>query len=395
MFHFGLVFSRNEGQEIWQRWLYFGYLLALIFFIISRTNYFIHDVFSYNWGVHTQASFFHHVFLLYYFIYIILFLLILANYYHQQKPSISKSQAGYILLAFLLMISLGSTGYLPAYGIAIYPVAYFSGLFFTIIVGWAIVRYRFMEFKFILQQGLVIFLSALTVLLIYNFLSANSWFVFYPTAQWSVFKFLLILILALSFNLLFKLYKKILEYLFQGQQRQNLISDQDKNFITEFSISDVSEKLHRELFYLFSMQKVEILLYDQNSDDYQSVYPQPGNTNISPQLLNRLVYYIKVNPHLILQSELEFIAQNSDWQLAKEVVVILGKYKYSGILPMYLGDHLVGLIFFLFPHEQLSTEQAKLMELLAQQAAPVYQQLLRYQCSIKKLLLWQQQNSNY
>ncbi|PJA93556.1 MAG: hypothetical protein CO133_01175, partial [Candidatus Komeilibacteria bacterium CG_4_9_14_3_um_filter_37_5] len=204
MYHFALVFSRQDQEADKKAWLNFGYLLAIIFLSLSRTNYFIHDVFNYSWGVHTQASIFHHVFLFYYFIYVVLFLIELFHYYRRQKPSITKTQAGYVLLAFLLIVILGSTAYLPAYRIAFYPVAYLSGLIFAGLVGWAIIRYRFMEIKFIIKQGLILFLTVLTLLLIFNYVIQSKWLNFFWVNSPESIKLLVIVFLAVSFDQLSK-----------------------------------------------------------------------------------------------------------------------------------------------------------------------------------------------
>ncbi|MEK7123830.1 MAG: histidine kinase N-terminal 7TM domain-containing protein, partial [Patescibacteria group bacterium] len=70
MHHFSLIFTKNKKQRLL---LYFGYALTLFFLIISRTDYFVKDLFIYDWGAHTKAQLFHHVFLAVFYFYIMLF----------------------------------------------------------------------------------------------------------------------------------------------------------------------------------------------------------------------------------------------------------------------------------------------------------------------------------
>ncbi|MFH1536106.1 MAG: histidine kinase N-terminal 7TM domain-containing protein [Patescibacteria group bacterium] len=162
MYHFGLSFMQKKRDFL----LYLGYVLSIIFLILSQTKYFVDDVFVYRWGIHTKAQFFHHIFLIYFVSYVIIWFVKMFKYYKNLQTPALKQQAKYIFIGFLCLFTIGPMAYLPAYGIGIYPFAYISGLIFTIIVGYAIVVHRLMDIKMVMKRYLVHFLSFVAIILI-------------------------------------------------------------------------------------------------------------------------------------------------------------------------------------------------------------------------------------
>lgn len=153
MYHFGLAFLGIEGRQ--KNILIVGYLLSFIFLILSRTDYFVADLYKYSWGVHTKAQIFHTLFLLFFFAFISLYF---YNLYQGLKIStgIRRLQVKYILLSFLIL-NIGGIAYLPAYGIDIPPFpAYLAEIIGTVILAFAILKYHLFEIRVILTEFLVV-----------------------------------------------------------------------------------------------------------------------------------------------------------------------------------------------------------------------------------------------
>ncbi|MBU0731293.1 hypothetical protein KKC88_00255 [Patescibacteria group bacterium] len=160
MLHFSFVFTKEKKQK----WLlYFAYALSIFFIIISRTDYFVADVFRYDWGLHTKAKFFHHLFLVFFTVFIVLTYIKIYKYYKSARSALIKQQAKYIFIAFLLLVVIGSVAYLPAYGIGIYPFAYIAGVIFSTILAYAIIRYRFMNIRVVLSRSILYFLLVVLI----------------------------------------------------------------------------------------------------------------------------------------------------------------------------------------------------------------------------------------
>lgn len=129
-YHFSLVFCRLSERKVL---IVIGYILAFIFLILSRTEYFISGLFKYQWIVHTQAQSAHDFFMVFLLLYMSL---TLVNFYQKYRTSFGpfKTQALYMFIAFFLFIVISVTAFLPAYGIDIYPLAYISGMVFSVLL---------------------------------------------------------------------------------------------------------------------------------------------------------------------------------------------------------------------------------------------------------------------
>jgi signal transduction histidine kinase len=162
-YHVSLLLAKlkNRGKILLS-----GYFFSFLFLILSRTNHFIEGLYKYNWGVHTQARFFHHIFLIFFSVYFILFFLNIYHFYKKTSGA-EKSQAAYFLLASFIMI-ISSLGFLPAYGIDLPPFSYFATVFFVLILTLAITRYHLFGIKVILTEILVATIGILLMIQIFT-----------------------------------------------------------------------------------------------------------------------------------------------------------------------------------------------------------------------------------
>ncbi len=155
LYHFGLIYTNILNQKIL---LYVGYPLAIFFLILSRTDYFVKDLYQYRWGVHTVAQQWHTVFLIFFFFYFTAFFINLIKHYRNTKNE-RKKQVKYLLIAFAILDIIGPLAYLPAYGIPIFPIIFLSGVPFALIVGYAIIKHNVLDVKIIATEIFVFLLS--------------------------------------------------------------------------------------------------------------------------------------------------------------------------------------------------------------------------------------------
>jgi len=155
LIHFGLIFINREKED--KMWLYLGYFFSSVFLVLSRGNSFIDGLYTYSWGVHSQARIFHNLFLLFFFTYALLFLWKVYKFF---KSSASENkdqvqQIKYFLISFAILLS-GSYAFLAAYNINLNPLgAYILELISILVLGFAITKYHLFETKVILTELLV------------------------------------------------------------------------------------------------------------------------------------------------------------------------------------------------------------------------------------------------
>lgn len=165
MYYFCLALTERKADF----WLFLAGLLSIFFLIASTTDYFVYDLFVYKWGVHTKAGPLHHLFMLYFSSYVVAWFIIVYRYYRKVESTLVRYQIKYYFIAFLILFSIGPTAYLPAYGISIYPFSYLSGLFFVMIISYAILKYRLMDLRHVFRI-LLIYLIDATIVYVFFYL---------------------------------------------------------------------------------------------------------------------------------------------------------------------------------------------------------------------------------
>lgn len=150
-YHFSLLFSERRLGRLG----YVAYLLSFVFLFLSRSDFFISDLFRYEWGVHTFAGPLHHVFLAFFFFYIFALLRVLVKQLWFSTQRENRMRTLFAIVAFAVLNLLGGTGYLPAYGISVFPIFLVAPSLFAIIITYSVIKYRFLEIKTFVAQVLV------------------------------------------------------------------------------------------------------------------------------------------------------------------------------------------------------------------------------------------------
>ena len=173
MYNFSLIFSGRDREK--KISLVIGYLLTFVFVIASRSSLFLNGVYRYDWGIHAKAEILHHLFLLFFVLYIVQFYIEVYSVY-KKEFGIKREQARYIFAGFVLML-VGSLGFLPAYGIGIYPSGYIGEILGAIVIAYAILRYRFMDIIFVIGRSFIYVFSYVVIIgSAYLFILLNSSF---------------------------------------------------------------------------------------------------------------------------------------------------------------------------------------------------------------------------
>ncbi len=153
MHHFSLVFTKIYKQT---KLLKVNYIVAFLFLFISRTTWFVDDLYVYDWGAHSQARLFHHIFLLYFFLGTGLFFRNIFRFYRNAQSKEQRIQARYVFAAFAIVIFVGGSAYLYAYGIDTrFPYSYISGLVFPVMLFYAVSRHHLLRIRIVGTEILV------------------------------------------------------------------------------------------------------------------------------------------------------------------------------------------------------------------------------------------------
>ncbi len=386
MYHFGLAFSKTRNSKI----LYSGYFLAVTFLILSRTDYFVADLFKYQWGVHTKAQIFHHIFLAYFSIYLFLFYFNLYCHYRKTKIGIERNQTKYIFIAFLILLS-GVLGYLPAYGIGIYPFAYLSGLIFTIILAYAILKYRLMDIRMAIKRstifsGVVIMITAAYALAAFLL----SWVVFggvYTFKTQIIVGLIVAFLVALGFRPLYDWLRKITDtFLFKGEYKpQELMADISDILSQTLDLDKVVNILKEQISRALRIDKMEVVVLEGGNEIASVAKGDLAMTSQKtlrqaqeikePQgvkALRKLINYFKKQREVLVLEELKRKkAEKNGFDKGVLFIRDLEKLKTALAVPLLVKEKLVGLFLLSFKKsgDMFTDEDIKTLEAIAAQAA--------------------------
>jgi signal transduction histidine kinase len=154
MYHFGLALI-NDVSKSRKIVLRVGYVLSFFFLILIPTKFFVDGAFIYSWGAHSQAQPLHAIFLIYFVTYLLLWFKIVYAYYKSCSDPIELDKIRLVFIGFAVLASLGSLGFLPAYGISVYPFSYVSGVVFTAILAYTIFKFQLFSIKIVAAELLV------------------------------------------------------------------------------------------------------------------------------------------------------------------------------------------------------------------------------------------------
>jgi len=371
MYHFSLIFSRNTHRR---KSLYFGYLLSLIFLFLSRTDYFVSGLFRYEWGYHTRAQFFHHVFLIFFSVYLFLFYFNIYRYYKRTTIGLERNQAKYIFVAFLLFLP-AALGYFPAYGIDIYPFGYLSGVIFTVILAYAIIRCRLMDIRVVIKRSTVF--SAIVVVITAAYVLAAfllSWFVFggvYTLKSQIVTGLIVALLVAIGFRPFYDWLRRATDtFLFKGEYRpQELIADLSDVLSRTLSLEKIVHILERKIEGALRVERIKVVILEGKRKKYLSPFKRI------------IAYFQKQKEPLVLEELKKKRAEKVKFEGAPPPLRAMEKIKAGLIIPLITKDRLVGL-FVLGPKKSgdiFTSEDIQTLETIAAQAAIALENARLYQ----------------
>ena len=164
--YFVLVFTGGNTKG---RVLKAGFLLSAILnsILFIHPSWFIEDLTKMgpfrNWDV---PGFAYHIFAIFFFVYIVYANLVLWKYYRHAE-GYKRKQARMVFLASLVGFTGGGTNFPLVYKIPLLPIGHFLVFFYSVIISWAIIRYRIMDYFILLRETSVHVISSLAVSVVF------------------------------------------------------------------------------------------------------------------------------------------------------------------------------------------------------------------------------------
>lgn len=381
MLHFGYSLINKDNNTF----LYIGYAISFVFACLVPTDLFINDVFLYEWGAHSKAQFFHHFFLLYFTIYLsVWFILVYQSYQRTTSPA-EKEKIKYSFLAFFILAIMGSLGYLPAYGISIYPFAYISGLIFSIIISYAIIAHRLMDIRIALRKSSIVVFT-------YGFLAGEIILLNYLFEEYHIVdgiytrNIAILFIVSTGFPYVRKFFYRFAnKYFFSAlYDAQDVISTLSTRLRLTLNISDLYQSITDIFFSTFHPKAVGMLAHSVRRQDYEVIFNQnfsigrqkrfPGDPVLSE-------FFISQNQSIVVDE-----LKPEEFRSSEPTISILKKLGVSVLTPLNYRGKTIGL-FALGAKESgdsYNDDDLIILSVIASQTAAAIDNALLYE-KVRKL----------
>lgn len=368
-YHFSIVITKSN--LIRDKLLLVSYGLSFFFLIVSRSDFFVDKVFYYKWGVHTEAQILHHFFLSFFFFYIfaLLYNLLLKN--KETKSKTEKYRLIYLFIGFSFLNVVGGLSYLPAYKISIYsPISLIAPFVFSVLVSYAIIKYRIFDIKLVFRSSSVYILSLIVIFGLASVFKVLAEKFFKEFSFWID---LMVIFLAVSTfpSIKNRFFKLANEYFFTSlYDSGKLILKTGNDLKTFLNIEKVYEYLYSTFSKNLHTKAFGVLSYDNEKDNYKLQYNQGFRAKKGETFSRNMVVekvFIEKN-QIVITEELKNLYNSSKTQ---DLIELLEKLGVELLIPLKVKGSLIGLLV-LGPketEEAYNDEDLQVLEIIAGQSA--------------------------
>lgn len=262
---------------------------------------------------------------------------------------------------------------------------YFS-LFFVGTTAYAIIKYRFMDIRFLLGRSIIYFFSFLTIIgfAVLTGFWGNKYFV----NNLYLINLIILIISILLFNPIFRFFEKIASkyFYYTFYSYQQVLTDLGKKMTKFLDLNLLSSVIVKTLMETMKLERTIILLRDIKNGNYtiQKNIGFKEENGISLVRDNFLTSWLEKTKKPIIYEELELIIKNT--LSAKEKNKInnlqesMKKIEAALCLPLFIEEKISGMIVMgnKLSGEPYSTQDIELLNTLSNQASIALQNAKSY-----------------
>ncbi len=350
-FYFVVTLLNLQKQK--RAWLIIGTILTIIFLFFNFfSNLFVT-------GVPPMAGFdywvsvgpIYYPYFLFYLLYISygVYLLYVAQ---KKETGFKKLQIRYVLYSMVIGFGGGVTNFFPQL-FNIYPFAHFLVIFYIILIGYAITRYRLMDIKTLVKRSSVFtFLVIIIAVMFATFSSLLfSFLSIYFGEQARLFSIMASTIIVV---IIYDPIKKVLEFftdkfLFvRSYNSSQVLLEINQLALSEIELSKLLISLEEKLQNIFYFQKIAFLFLNEKKQldlVKQNGFDQKRLSDFSRGKENVLPLYFTGNNGIWVIPELK-TAYDSGQYFPKKKEILLGLYDMdiNLVVPLFVKEDLIGII---------------------------------------------------
>ncbi len=386
-YHFSLLVTHSN--KIRKIMLNIAYVFSIFFLFLSRTDYFVHGVYYYKWGTHTIAQIGHHFFLFFFFFYIFSLLYNFYCHFRDSRQQSERYRMVYFTISFAILNLVGGTGYLPAYKIGVYPISLIAPLIFSILITYAIIRYRLMDIKVVIKKSLLYALLVIYVAGAFTFISLLIGLYLHQISDFNetLVTLIISLIIVLSLDPLKKYLGQLTDKIFFKAQidYRDILKKLSEFIAYELDLRNLLERFIKILTEELKLKKSYILLLDKADDIFKVESYLDGRKSIEFDQKNPLIRFLKKEKEIIIYEELERkiieLEQNRERKDLEQIGGEIKKVNASLCVPIFSRNDLTAILFLgeKLSGDMYTQEDLNMFEILAPEIAAALEKAKLYE----------------
>jgi len=362
--------------------LFFSYLLTLFFLSLSFTPYYIKDVkpesFFPYWP---KPGIVYHFYLILFYGGLVSYSLFQVFKYFKISTGYKKNQLKYIIWGTILGFGGGATNYPLWYGIQIDPWGNFFVCSWGFLCAYSILRYRFMDIRWILGKGTSYVLSFITVgiiAIILMFLTEKIvplmkfWMEFWLIIIWGI-------LLTLIFFQFLKFYEKLAAKYFYHTfyNTQLVLKALAKKLTKTLDLDNLFSLILNTLLNTFKLERIGIISKRSGEQNFSVIKTINFNEKELLALIKEefFINYLKESKKLLVTEEIikiiETTQKEEERKKFKKLQEDLVKNKINICLPLIFEKEIIGMVILgdKISGEAFSSQDIEVLTILSHSAS--------------------------
>jgi len=376
LLQFSSVFTHPQGISGRTKKILLAFYAASCFFaVINWTPYFTGGVKEYPWGYHVQSGPLYPLFVLDFVICVTVSLFyIIRDFIY--ADSYQKQRLKYFFLAIGISFVLGSTNFLPMFGLEIYPFGNITVTIGFFIAAYSVVQHRLMDVSVFMAKvlGYILSISFLAIPMTLAMIFLEGYFFQRTDTAFSSIIFLMGAIIALTFD---KIKARVDRAMHQIIVRDKyfyhrVLEEFSRRLVTIVDLKRLLSMLADTVERSMGVSRISIFLYNSEKEAFRLALvrgsPESEMMNIFFKSTDPSIQWLQEKKESVLRAEVE---RNPKGPKAKEILEMMGRLQAEVCLPLVYMDRLIGFINLghKLAKEMYYREDLDLLNTLANQVA--------------------------
>jgi signal transduction histidine kinase len=270
--------------------------------------------------------------------------------YYKKSTLIQKNQVKYLFFGMIIGFSGGITNFLPIFGVNIFPFGNFTIPIYSLIVTYAILRYRLMDITVVIKKALIYSLSAviLTSIFVIVVLVVTEYLSGLIGISSFVITVIAALIIAFLFNPLKNKIQSVLDRTFfiKTYDYYSAIQRVSQNLATMFDPKNIYNFVGDMIFSTLGLRNIYLLSVVPGGDfrvvykKYHGYGKDKENEDLKIHGNTKTAQFLHRSNDIVIKDEIIERREEVEKKTAECFVNTLKPFRGEAILPVFIDDKL-------------------------------------------------------